>query len=178
MILHATASSCTENAYSSSADLAQSLLNQKRGKIKGQKPEDSIFNYGCLHFNLGPLIWDAEDAVKEGDGDRLIRVWKFLTLLFCLNEANKYALAGLCVQASIVGLLISKDAHIFKWNRFAGLQEGHGTRISRDLRLEQHNKIAKGDIRAMGAQNINDKSMVELSKPEGAILIEKIILGT
>ena len=68
------------------------------------------------------------------------------------------ALAGLRVQASILGLLTPKDAHRFKWNRCAGLQEGPGTKISRDLRLEQHNKVAKGDIRAMGIQNINDNS--------------------
>ena len=70
---------------------------------------------------------------KEGDRDRLIRVWKFLTFLYCLNGENKYA--------------------------FAGLQEGPGTRISRDLHLEHHNKIAKEEIRAMGVQNINDKSV-------------------
>ena len=30
-------------------------------------------------------------------------------------------------------LLTPGDAHRFKWNRFAGLQEGPGTRISSDL---------------------------------------------
>ena len=145
-------------------------------KAKTKKPEDGIFNYGCLHISLGLLIRDAEDAVKEGDGDRLIRVWKFLTFLYRLNGANKYALAGLRVQASISGLLTPRDAHRFKWNRFAGLQEGPGTRISRDLRLEQHNKIAKEEIRALGVQNINDKSVEEITKSEGSM--EKIIIGT
>jgi len=79
------------------------------------------------------------------------------------------------VQASLSGLLTPRDAHRFKWNRFAGLQEGPGTRISRDLRLEQHNKIAKEDIRAMGVQNINDKSVEEFTKSEGSM--EKIIIA-
>lgn len=125
-----------------------------------QKPEDSIFDYGCLHLRLGLVVRDAEDAVKEGDGDRLMRVWTFLTLLFCLNGANKYALGGLRVQASILGLFTPKDAHRIKWNCFAGLLERPGRKISRDLRLEQYNKVAKGDIRAMGIQNINDKSAI------------------
>lgn len=164
----------TRHEQTSHSLFVESETGKDQSKVK--KPEDSIFDYGCLHLSLGLLIRDAEDAVKEGDGDRLIRVWKFLTFLFRLNGANKYALAGLRVQASILGLLTPKDAHRFKWNRFAGLQEGPGTRISRDLRLEQHNKIAKGDIRAMGTQNINDKSVEEISKSEGAM--EKIILGT
>lgn len=96
---------------------------------KAKKPGDNIFDYGCLHLSLGLLIQDAEDAVEEGNGDRLIRVWKFLTFLYHLNGANKYALAGLRVQASMLGLLTPKDAHRFKWNRFAGLQEGPGRRI-------------------------------------------------
>ena len=105
-------------------------------KAKTKKPEDGIFNYGCLHISLGLLTCDAQDAVKEGDRDRLIRVWKFLTFLYCLNGENKYA--------------------------FAGLQEGPGTRISRDLHLEHHNKIAKEEIRAKAVQNINDKSVEEV----------------
>lgn len=145
-------------------------------KSKAKKPEDGIFNYGCLHITLGLLIRDAEDAVKEGDGDRLIRVWKFLTFLYRLNGANKYALAGLCVQASILGLLTPRGDHRFKGNRFTGFQEGPGTRISRDLCLEQHNKITKEEIRAMGIQNINDKTVEEITKSEGSM--EKVIIGT
>ncbi len=60
-----------------------------------EKADDHIFNYGCLHISLGLLIRDAEDAVKEGDGERLVRVWKFLTLLFRLTGCHKYALAGI-----------------------------------------------------------------------------------
>ena len=40
----------------------------------------------------------------------------------------------------------------------------------------KHNKIAKEDIRAMGVQNINDKSVEEFTKSEGSM--EKIIIGT
>lgn len=69
------------------------------------KKEDHIFNYGCLHISLGLLIRDAEDSVKEGDGERSIRVWKFLTYLFLLRGCHKYALAGLRILASMEGLL-------------------------------------------------------------------------
>ena len=45
-----------------------------------------------------------------------MRVWKFLKFIFQLQGANKYALAGLRVQASLLGLLTPRDAHRFKWN--------------------------------------------------------------
>ena len=132
--------------------------------------EDHIFNYGCLHLSLGLLLRDAEDSVKEGDGDRL---WKFLTSVYRLGGANKYALAGLWIQASVLGLLTPKDDQKFTWNRFAGLKEGPGTRIPRDLRLEQHNKVAKGQVRAMGLQSIRNESVEKGTKSEEAM--EKII---
>ena len=64
--------------------------------------EEHIVNYGCLHLSLGLLVRDAEDAVKEGDGHRLISVCKFLTFLYRLKGGNKYALAGLRLQASVL----------------------------------------------------------------------------
>lgn len=86
--------------------------------------------------------------MKEGDGDRLSGVWKFLTFIYRCGGGNKYALSGLQIQASLLGLLTPKDAHKFKWNRFAGLIEDPGTRIPRDLRLEQHNKVCKSQVRS------------------------------
>ena len=133
------------------------------------KKEDHIFNYGCLHISLGLLIRDAEDSVKEGDGERLIRVWKFLTYLFRLRGCHKYALAGLRKLASMEGLLTPRKAHQLKWNRFAGLKQGPGTRISRDERLEQLNKVSKEEIRSRGFPNINDNSVVTATRSTGAI---------
>jgi len=75
------------------------------------KKEDCIFNYGCLHMSLGLLIRDAEDSVKEGDGQRLVRVWKFLTLLFRLRGCHKYVLADIRLIASTEGLLTPRKAH-------------------------------------------------------------------
>ena len=134
-----------------------------------EKADDHIFNYGCLHISLGLLIRDAEDAVKEGDGECLVRVWKFLTLLFCLTGCHKYALAGLRLMASIEGLLTPRKAHQLTWNRFAGVKEGTGKRISRDERLEQLNKVAKEEIRSLGFPNINDENVVKATLSTGPV---------
>lgn len=139
-----------QKCYSLFADDNNTTTSDKDQKTTPES-EDHIFNYRCLHLSLGLLLCDAEDSVKEGDGDRLSRVWKFLTFIYQFGGGNKYALSGL--QASLLGLLTPKDAHKFKWNRFPGLKEGPGTRIPRDLRLEQHNKVCKGQVRAMGLKN-------------------------
>lgn len=135
--------------------------------------DDHIYNYGCLNITLGLMIRDAEDSVQEGDGERLLRVSKFLTYIFRLTGCFKYALAGLRLIASINGLLTPREAHRLTWNRFAGVKTGPGKRISRDLRVEQLNKIAKEEIRALGFPNINDESVVKATKVTAAV--EKMI---
>jgi len=181
MILDAKESTSLRNAeFATSRNASLFADDNNTTSEKDQKTtpelEDHIFNYGCLHLSLGLLLCDAEDSVKEGDGDRLSRVWKFLTFIYRFGGGNKYALSGLWIQASLLGLLTPKDAHKFKWNRFAGLKEGPGTRIQGDLRLEQDNKVCKGQVRAMGLQNITNASVEEGTKSEGAM--EKIIHNT
>ena len=133
-------------------------------QIKEETKEDCIFNYGCLHIVLGLMLRNTEDSVKEGDGEHLLRTWKFRTFLFRMNGHTKYALAGLRLIASVEGLLTPRQAHKLLWNRFAGKKHGKAKRISRDLRVEQLNKIAKEEIRTLGFPNINDQSVVTATR--------------
>ena len=127
--------------------------DEKCDDEKSSKDEESkvdgVYDYGCQTLSLGLLLRDADDAVKEGDGERMCRVWKFLTLLYRVGGNNKYALAGLRLTASQVGLLTPRQAHQLKWNRFAATKQGPGKRISRDLRLESNNVVAKEEIKAL-----------------------------
>lgn len=43
---------------------------------------DDMFNYQCNLVNHGLLYLNFNDAVAEGDGDCIIRCWKFLLLHF------------------------------------------------------------------------------------------------
>lgn len=53
---------------------SESKVDDKEGT------EDYVYNYGCLHLSIGLLLRSADDSVKEGDGERLLRVWNFLTV--------------------------------------------------------------------------------------------------
>ena len=78
-----------------------------------------VMRLKCLHLSLGLLLYNADDSVKEGDGERLMRVWKFLTFVFRSHGKHKYALAGLRLMASRLALLTPRQAHRLTWNRFA-----------------------------------------------------------
>jgi hypothetical protein len=92
----------------------------------------------------------------------------FLTL-FRLNGCHKYTLAGLRLIPSIEGLLTPRKAHQLTWNRFAGVKQGAGKRISRDERLEQLNKVSKEEIRSLGFPNINDENVVKATRATGPV---------
>ena len=65
--------------------------DEKCDDVKSSKDEESKVDvvydiYGCQTL----FLRDADDAVKEGDGERLSRVWKFLTLLQCWGQQQVY----------------------------------------------------------------------------------------
>lgn len=149
--------------------LQQPLSEEKEDQSEdlNKKISDDKYDYGTLTLSLGLLLRDADDAVKEGDGERLCRVWKFLTFLYRVTGNNKYALVGLRLTACQIGLLTPRRAHQLKWNRFAASKSGPGKRKSRDLRLENNNLVAKNQIRALGFPNINPESIIKTTKSTG-----------
>lgn len=93
--------------------------------------EDHIFNYGCTTLQLGLLLRNADDSVKEGDGARIFRIWKFLMPLYKQHKHNKYALAALHLQASVYSLLDAELAHELLWNRTVNYVGGKGEKNSK-----------------------------------------------
>jgi hypothetical protein len=136
------------NITNSELDISNVTQKPVSSKSDITSGADHVYNYGCLHLSIGLLLRNADDSVKEGDGERLMRVWKFLTLFYRCGGSHKYALAGLRLSASRLALLTPKQAHRLTWNRFANTRVGKGNCISRDLRLEKINQVSKQAIRA------------------------------
>ena len=44
--------------------------------------QDYIYNYHQSKLAFGLLLFEFEDAIKEGDGDRLLNVYKFALLIY------------------------------------------------------------------------------------------------
>ena len=48
-----------------------------------KQPEDragegTVYDYACEALSLGLLIMDFKDIIREGDGDRILSIWKYL----------------------------------------------------------------------------------------------------
>ena len=51
---------------------------------------DYRFDYACCVLRKGLMDWCREDAAKENDGDRLVRMWRFDLLRYSLTYHTKY----------------------------------------------------------------------------------------
>ena len=137
---------------------------------------DDLFNYSKAHLSLGLLLMNADDAIKEGDGERLQRVLGVLTFVFKATGNTKYAYACLRLKACRLALLSPRSYHQLIHNRFINTSGERGRCFSKDLRLEHLNAILKPMIKSAGFSNICDKVATETSKALSSI--EKIVKNT
>lgn len=92
------------------------------------KSSDDIFNYCTSRLNLGLIIRNADDAVKEGDGERIMRCWKIFLLYYKAYGHHKYALASFLLQSNIMAIFTEAQAQQLIWNRTVN-KKGVGVRI-------------------------------------------------
>lgn len=122
---------------------------------------DDMFNYQHAPLEYGMLFLNFCDAVSEGDGQRIIRFWKFF-LLFLKNDGQrscKYALECLTIMCQIYALLSPNDAHRLIWNRSVKAKYGLGGNIPLDLALKHYNRVLKEVIKKMGPNASNEKAV-------------------
>ena len=123
------------------------------GSVEPVPETDDMFNYQCSLLEYGMLILNFFDAIREGDGKRIFRCWKF-QLPYLRNDAGstKYALEA-------YGLLSPKNSHELIWNRTALLRSGLGNNIPLDLLLEFFNRLLKEVQRKLGPNATNQKAI-------------------
>lgn len=104
--------------------------------------DDKVFEYACCILSATLLMCEFDSGVREGDGDRVYRVWKYLLLLFRQHSRTKYALEALTLQLQCNGLPKNIPEDI-KWSRFVNTKGGRGRNISCDLHMEHLNRELK-----------------------------------
>jgi hypothetical protein len=83
------------------------------------------------------MLMQLIDTAKEGDGERSIRNWKFLTKGRSTHSKN--ALEGVHFISQVRALLSPRKAHEAIWSQFCSSQGGLSHNLSCDLRMEHFN---------------------------------------
>ena len=89
-------------------------------------------------------------AIRCGDGDRVIRHWKYAMLLCDSAHKTKYRLESFLFLAAVLALYTPRHSEQVVWNRFIRLSGGKGKSLDGDYVMELMNKYAKSRVKLVG----------------------------
>jgi L1 cell adhesion molecule like protein len=118
---------------------------------KQSLPGDAVYLYACEVISLGLTYFEFLDSIKEGDGDRLMLVWKYLLLIFKASNRKNYSNEALSLLTQVNFTLPPQLAAAVKWSRFINTSGLPGNNISCDLHIEHLNRTIKTSIQGLGS---------------------------
>ena len=181
LVLHAhiVAAGETISSYvsvTSVSDLARRILNNyvylpHPGAEEEESMEtthDGVHFYSMELLTLS-LIWHSfHDAIKEGDGERIVRYWKLLLIIFKASNHRNYAKEAVLFLFQYFYQFSDRQKEQLLWGRFVNTQGRAGANIPSDLHMEHLNRRLKTVLRNMEA-NVNPNSVVKAGKCIAAI---------
>lgn len=128
-----------------------------------EKVPDGILDYACAVLSDGLLMLEFRDGIREGNGERIIRCWKFMLLYFRHFHHYKYALEAFHTLALVEVVAPPHIRQQIVWSRVVNSRGGAGNNIPVDLHMEHLNRLLKDMIIGIGA-NISESAIVQSSK--------------
>ena len=133
------------------------------GPAEGTCEPDYLYNYTKCCLTLGLIKMNQDNAIKYGDGARLVRLYKLMYLYYKVSNCPKYAYGTLELLVQTKCLLSPRLAHRLVWNRFANNRGLLNTNLPLDLDVEHHNKQFKADIHTFRGE-LSEKTIDRVSK--------------
>ena len=124
---------------------------------------DSVQAYAKEVMTLGLIYAEFADGIREGDGVRVTRCWKFLMLIFKAVQRKNYSCEAFALLAQLNFILSPRLSQQLKWSRFINTRGGKGHNIPCDLHMEHLNRVLKDGIKGLGA-NKTEKAITRLGK--------------
>lgn len=143
-------------------DVSCQHLTEEAEKLKDEPKRDESVDrvqaYANELLTLGLYLMEFSDAIREGDGERIIRCWKFFLLLFKANYRTNYSIEALLLLVQINLTLSPRMAAQLKWNRTVNVHGRPCKNVSSDLHMEHLNRLCKSAITGMGS-NVTEPSV-------------------
>jgi hypothetical protein len=103
----------------------------------------TVYDYTREVLSLGLLYLNFKDAVREGNGERVVLMWKYFLLIFRATGHTNYAMEALTLLTHCYATLPPSLAEQAKWSRFINVHGQKGRNISCDLHMEHLNRPVK-----------------------------------
>ncbi|XP_062610556.1 uncharacterized protein LOC134272329 [Saccostrea cucullata] len=112
--------------------------------------DDAVHNYATNFTKMGLLRKVSVHATRYGDGNRMLRHWKYAMLLYHQGHKVKYRLESYLLLAGVNALLTPRQRQQVISNRFVNLHGGEGHNLEGDYVMELLNRYAKSRIKLLG----------------------------
>ena len=129
---------------------------------------DGVQLYASEVLSLGLLWFGYHDAIREGDGDRILNYWKFLLVLFKSTSHANYAKEAVNLLLQYYYKFSERQKAQLLWSRCINTRGLIGCNLPCDLHMEHLNRRIKKIIHSMGA-NVNPKAIVKAGKALGPV---------
>lgn len=114
--------------------------------VHTSKPSDGVFFYARQVLSLGCFYLEFRDATKEGDGDRILRCYRYLLPIFQSSGRKNYSCEALNFLVNHDCILSERQAAELIWSRFVNVHGLPGKNIPNDLHCEHLNRLCKTAI--------------------------------
>ena len=151
-------------------EMADEIVQRYVQILPENRPQssDEVHTYSCELISLGLLWYNYYDAIREGDGKRVMAMWKFLLVIFKKSGRRNYAKEAAMLLIQYHFLFSERKAAEVRNSRFVNTHGRKGYNIPCDLHIEHLNRRLKGVIRHMGS-NIQPPSLVRAAKSIGVV---------
>ena len=129
---------------------------------------DKVRLYATQVLTLGLLWHGFNDALREGDGDRIMIYYKFLLNLFKAGRCFNYCKEVVILLTQYHCLFSERQAAQLKWSRCVNSNGFKGCNVPCDLHLEHLNRRLKGMIRGLHS-NITPKALDRAARSVGVV---------
>lgn len=119
---------------------------------------DKVYMYASELLSLGLLWHNFHDSTREADGERILRIWKILLVVFKSSNNYNYAKEALYLLLQYYYVLSECQKAQLLWSRCINTRGLPGKNIACDLFMEHLNRQLKKVIRTMEA-NVTPKAI-------------------
>ena len=127
-----------------------------------------MYEYSRQLLSIGCFYLEFVDGIREGDGERVHRCWKYLLPLFKGSGRTNYSIEALTLLNQCEFILTPRQSFELKWSRFINCYNVGGRNIPCDLHLEHLNRLLKEAVRGLQA-NKTSAAISRVGKSMGTL---------
>ena len=119
---------------------------------------DHVLEYAKELLSLGLLLMEFTDSIHEGDGERILRCWRFFLPLFKACGRSNYAIEAFNLLFQYEYVFTPRMKQQLLWDRTVNIHGRQGKNVPMDLHMEHINRACKEAMGNVGS-SIGDSTV-------------------